>query len=70
MAEKESWQDAKILCKECNARSGHIRESMWIRKKAPNTVTEQRRRDLLFSDHKVNKNYVIESKEGSQGYWH
>ena len=33
-----NWQDAKVLCKECNMRSRHIRESIWIRKRAPNTM--------------------------------
>ena len=34
-----NWQDAKVLYKECNARSRHICESIWIRKSAPNTMT-------------------------------
>ena len=33
-----NWQDVKVLCKGCNARSCHIRESIWIRKRAPNTM--------------------------------
>ena len=33
-----NWQEAKVLCKECNARSRHIREAIWIRKRAPNTM--------------------------------
>ena len=33
-----NWQDAKVLCKECNVRSRHIRESIWIRTRAPNTM--------------------------------
>ena len=33
-----NWQDAKVLCKECNTRSRHIREAIWIRKRAPHTM--------------------------------
>ena len=33
-----NWQEAKVLCKEYNARSRHIREAIWIRKRAPNTM--------------------------------
>ena len=33
-----NWQDAKVLCKECNVRSRRIREAIWIRKRAPNTM--------------------------------
>ena len=33
-----NWQDAKVLCKECNHRSRLIREAIWIRKRAPHTM--------------------------------
>ena len=33
-----SWQDAKILDKECDRDVRHIKESIWIRKRAPNTM--------------------------------
>ena len=33
-----NWQDAKVLCKECNTRSRHIREAIWIRRRAPHTM--------------------------------
>ena len=33
-----NWDDAKVLCKECNARARHIHKSIWIRNRAPNTM--------------------------------
>ena len=33
-----NWQDAKVLCKECNVRSRHIHKFIWIRKRAPNSM--------------------------------
>ena len=33
-----NWKDAKVLDKECNTGARHIRESIWIRKRSPNTM--------------------------------
>ena len=33
-----NWQDAKILEKECVADVRHIKEAIWIRRRAPNTM--------------------------------
>ena len=33
-----NWQDAKILAKECVADVRHIKEAIWIRRRAPNTM--------------------------------
>ena len=35
-----NWQDAKILDKECDRDVRHIKESIWIRKRAPSTMNK------------------------------
>ena len=33
-----NWQDAKILAKECVSNVSYIKEAIWIRRRAPNTM--------------------------------
>ena len=33
-----NWQDAKILDKECDRDVRHIKEAIWIRRRAPSTM--------------------------------
>ena len=46
-----NWQDAKILAKECVSDVRHIKEAIWIRRRAPNTMNRDEGAHYLHVSH-------------------